>query len=158
MEKYEKFLRDKFDVITWVVAILCAVVMFFAITIEMDTPVDAKELEYHYNQLEMVKQDITSVSNLKDADITIDESGMTVTFNGKYHHLKACFDENKNYVNAKVIDNRVGSSIIVSLFLVIAAFGMGCFVGWTVLLLLYIPVAVHALVLYVKKKVKTKKQ
>ena len=160
MEKYKNFLEKHFDVIAGIVAVLCAVIMFFAIIIEMDTPVDAKELEYHYSQLEAVKQDIASIAKLEDADITMDENGMTVTFNGKYHNLQAYFDENKDYINAKIIDNRIGSNIILSLFLVVAAFGLGYFVGWTLLVVLLIPVlvyAIYSIIVDFKKKYHAKK-
>ena len=82
---------------------------------------------------------------------------MDIMFFGKYHHLNAFFDENNNYVESKVVDNRIGSNLIASVLIILVAFGLGCFLSYVILLLLYIPVLVCAIVAYIKKKRLNKK-
>lgn len=158
MEKYKNYMLDKFDVWQVVIAILCAAVVLFAIIAEMGTPVDFAELENHYAQLETIKQDTTNMHRLKNVDISIEGNSMTIRFNGKYHNLKAYFDENKNYVNATVEDNRIGSNIIVSIFAVLLAACFAYIATYLLLPVLYIPLFIHKLIKYIKKKWQGKKQ
>lgn len=158
MDKYKNFLENKFETVSKVMAVLFAVVVLFAIMFEMAMPVDSVELENHYSQLEMVKQDITSICELENADISIDADGMEIAIKGKSHSLKAFFDEQNNYINAVIEDNRVGSSIILSIFVVIAAFGYGYLLSYALLALLCIPLLIHAFIMKLKKKTQDKKQ
>lgn len=156
MEKYKNYLENKFEMWQVIIALLCAAFVLVAIVVQMLTPVNFNELESHYTQLESIKQDITNMHKLKDADISIDEDGMTIKFNGKYHHLKAYFDENKNYINATVEDNRIGSNIFVTILVILF---VGCFAymaTYLLLLALYIPILIHKIVEFVKKKWITK--
>ncbi len=152
MEKYTNYLENKFDVWQTVIAMLCALAMLIFIIVEMTVPVDSTELEHHYEQLETVKQDISGVYKLQNADIATRADGITVTLRGDKHSLKAFFDENNNYVNATIVDNRLGSNIIVSIFVAVATFGFGYLLSYVVLLVLYIPVLVYALVMYIKRR------
>lgn len=157
MEKYRNYLENKFDGWHVVISVLCALIVFILIIAEMSAPVDSAELEYHYEQLETVKQDVTNIYKLQNADITTSEEGITITLKGKTHNLKAVFDENNNYVNATIVDNRIGSDIILSLFIVIATFGFGYFVSYVVLLALYVPVIVYDIILEFNKRYRSKK-
>lgn len=160
MKKYISFLESKFDIVSKIIAILCAVVMLVAIVVEMNAPIDATELENHYGQLEMIKQDVTSISRLENAQITLDSDGMVVQLTGNQHHLKAFFDENKNFLNAVVVDNRIGSSIIVSVLVVLAAFGWGWLASYALLAVLCIPILVYSCCVRIGKAFapKSKKQ
>lgn len=157
MKKYQNYIENKFDNWQVVIALLCALIMIVAIVVEMAVPVDSTELEYHYEQLELVKQDVGNIYKLQNADIITREEGITVTLKGETHNLKAVFDENNNYVNATIVDNRLGSNIILSLFIVIATFGFGYLISYVVLLILYIPVLAYAIIVEFKKKWYTKK-
>ena len=157
MEKYQNYLENKFDKLQVIIAVLCALIVFVVIIVEMAAPVDSTELEYHYNQLETVKQDVTNIYKLQNADITTSEEGITVTLKGKTHNLKAFFDAENNYVNATIVDNRISSNIILSLFIVIAAFGFGYLLSYVVLYALYMPVIAYDIIIEFKKRYRSKK-
>lgn len=152
MEKYKKILEDKFDAFSAIISILCAIIMLCAIVIEMEMPIDAKELEHHYSQLETIKQDASSIYELENVDITIDKNSMSVMLKGKYHNLNAFFDENNNYINATIIDNRVGSNLVISILIIVLAFGLGYILSYFILAILCIPILIHALIMFAKKK------
>ena len=158
MKKYVEYLDKKFETWSSVIAILCAVLMIIALVIEMSAPVDAGEIEHHYSQLEMIKQDSANLCKLENADITIKEDGMTVRLKGKQHHLKAFFDENGNYSNATIVDNRVGSNILASGFVVLGAFGLGMLLSYALLCILIIPALVYGLFMQIKHKWQTRKR
>lgn len=152
MEKYKNYLETKFDTWQIVIAALCALAMIVLIIVEMAVPIDSKELETHYATLEVIKQDITKICELENADINISPNGMTITLKGRSHNLRACFDSNNNYLTATVVDNRIGSNIFVSILLVIAIGGCGYMLSYVLLIVLFIPVFLHAVIVYVKKK------
>lgn len=152
MQKYKNYLENKFDKWQIVIAVLCAVAMAGLIIVEMAMPVDSKELENHYATLEVIKQDITKICELENAEINIEPDGVTITLKGKSHNLNASFDDNNNYLNATIVDNRIGANVVVSILLVIAFAGIGYMLSCAILILLLIPVLVHAVIMYVKKK------
>lgn len=157
MKKYKDFLETKSDIISIVMVVLFAIAMFFAINIEMKKPVDAKELEHQYSQLEMIKQDVSNIYQLENAEICIDDQGIDITLKGKYHNLNASFDENNNYINATVADSRIGSNITDSIFAIILAGVLGYIASFVVLVLLYIPVIIHGIFAWITKKRHLKK-
>ena len=152
MEKYKNYLANKFEIWQIVIAVLCALAMAVAIIVEMAMPIDSKELENHYATLEVIKQDITKICELENAEINIESDEMTITLKGKSHNLKASFDGSNNYMSATIVDNRIGSSLLVSLVLVVAFGGMGYILSYVLLILLLIPLLVHAIIVYAKKK------
>jgi len=157
MEKYKNYLESKFSIWQTIISILCAVIMLIAIIAEGDTAVDFSELECHYTQLETIRQDITNIYKLQNADINISATGMTVTLRGQKHNLKAFFDENNNYIKAIIIDNRISSNMILSLVVIVIAWGFGILLSYSVLLVFYIPVFIYWIVGYIKKKYRLKK-
>ena len=158
MKKYKNFLETKHGIMQVITAVLFAVLMLVIINIEMDTPIDSKELEYHYSQLEMIKQDISSIYQLENAEISIHEHGMDVTLKGKHHNLNAFFDENNSYLNATFVDTRLGADITESILVVILAGVLGWIVFYLVLIVLYIPVIIHAIIALIIKKHHAKKE
>ena len=157
MEKYKNYLENKFEKWQIFIAIICAVVVLVAIFVEMAAPVDSNELANHYAQLETIKLDVTNICQLKDADISIEEDGMTVKLNGKYHHLKAYFDENKHYIKSTVEDNRLGSNIIISILAVLVAGWFAYIASYSLWAVLWIPFLVYKLIEHVKEKYHNKK-
>lgn len=158
MEKYKNYLENKYKVWQIVMSILAAVAMLIFICVEMCVPIDSPELEAHFEQLEMLKQDTANISELENATIDINADGMTVTIKGKTNDLKAVFDTEHNYVNAEIVDNRVGSNLLISIFAIIIAFGYGYILSFAVLTILYIPVGIYYVVRYLKNKIKYRKK
>ena len=152
MEKYKDYLENKYHIWQIVIALLCAVVALVAIVVEMSIPVDSKEIESHYAQLELIKQDITKICELENADVKITSEGMTITLKGKKHNFKAYFDENSNHLNTVLEDNRAGSDLFLSIFLVFIGFVLGLTLTYALLALLYIPVVIHAIIIWAKRK------
>lgn len=152
MEKYKNYLASKFGAWQIVIAILVALCMLVWICVDMCTPVYSTELESHFQQLEMVKQNTADMYKLKNATIDIDDSGMTLTLKGKTNALKASFDADYNYINAEVVDNRIGANLIVSIVLIFIAFAYGYLLSYALLLVLYIPIGVYHVVKDMKNK------
>lgn len=152
MKKYKDYLENKFEKWQVVITVLCALAMLIAIFVEMSIPVDSKEIEGHYTRLETIRQDITNICEIENGSINIDSNGMTITLKGKYHNMMAYFDENKNYTNAIIEDNRLGSNIFLSIICVLFSGSIGFMLSYVILILLYIPVLVNALVLHIKRK------
>ncbi len=157
MEKYKNYLGEKGH--DWLIAIglCCALLALLFVIVDMQVPIDAAELQKHYEQLEMVKEDTSSIYLLEDATIKLEDSGMTVEIKGERHILEAFFDENNEFINAIIRDNRIGSSITFTLIFVLFGFSIGYMSSCILLLILLTPVMVYELIKYIKKKITSKK-
>ena len=157
MIKYKQYLENNFEKWQAAFAILAAVIMAVFIIIQMCIPVDAAELANHYEQLEAIKNDVTTICELENANIEIDSGVMTITLKGEINNLKAFFDADNNCINAVIEDNRIGSSIFVSIICVIIAAAVGFLLAYALLSVACIPILAYHIFMFFKSKFASKK-
>ncbi len=122
-------------------------------------PIGATEMGQHIENLELVKDDFSKVLDIDNASIKTTKKGTIATFKGKELSLIASFDNQGNYINCEIKDERFISSYITCLGVLtissLSAYGIAFYIH----IVFKLPIYIHNIYSKCKnKKIKKEKQ
>ena len=113
------------------------------------TPLDVNEVESLKVAQKLIEEDILNISKVEGATVSVESSNIVVNAFAKDCKLEVVMDKEYNVVSNKIINTRVGNSLIDVICIIFAALVISFFSG---LILLIIIAGILDLIIWLKRK------